>query len=399
RAAEQYAEEYPDRTVDLVPIVAAENDYFTKNELLMSSPRTSPDVVYEDTFILMSDVAAGYLQPIDQFVEQWEHWDDVAEASQEAVSDEEGQVYGIPASTDTRALWYDKRIFEEAGLPEEWEPQTWEEVLDAARMIKEQVEDVTPMFIFSGMPQGEKATMQGFQMLFYGTGETLYDEDTQKWVIGSQAYIDTLTFLKTMFDEDLTLTLGQNLDPNINETIYTSLIPDGKLGILLDGSWISQNWVEGGTRPWPEWPDIMGLAPMPTQEGQDPGSVTLAGGWCWTIPEHASDPEISFSFIEALTTTENMVQRAVEDNNITVRYDVAETEEYRTYSPTTEFFTDMLETAYYRPAFSAYPEISSAIQESMELVMTGSMTPEQAAANYDNAVIDIVGEDETESRS
>src|SRR5699024_7385540 len=54
-AAEEFSAENPELTVDLVPIVASEGDYFTKNELLMSSPRTSPDLVYEDSFILLSD--------------------------------------------------------------------------------------------------------------------------------------------------------------------------------------------------------------------------------------------------------------------------------------------------------------------------------------------------------
>ena len=51
-AAQEFSAEHPELVVELVPIVASENDYFTKNELLMSSPRTSPDLVYEDSFIL-----------------------------------------------------------------------------------------------------------------------------------------------------------------------------------------------------------------------------------------------------------------------------------------------------------------------------------------------------------
>ena len=58
--------------------------------------------------------------------------------------------------------------------------------------------------------------------------------------------------------------LSSLLDPNISEQIYTSLLPDAQLGILIDGSWISQNWTETAGRPWPEWPDVVGLADMPT---------------------------------------------------------------------------------------------------------------------------------------
>ena len=50
----EFTKKHPGVSVELVPIVAAENDYFTKNELLMSSPRSCPDLVFEDTFIPVS---------------------------------------------------------------------------------------------------------------------------------------------------------------------------------------------------------------------------------------------------------------------------------------------------------------------------------------------------------
>lgn len=392
RAAETFSAQNPELVIDLVPIVASENDYFTKNELLMSSPRTSPDLVYEDSFILLSDVGAGYLQPMTDLVEGWDHWDDIAEASKLAVTGEDGEVYGVPITTDTRAIWFHREVFERAGLPADWQPTSWEDILEAARAIKDSGSEAIPFFMFAGTPQGEKASMQGFEMLLYGTGDGtgLYDEDTKKWVLGSQGFIDSLAFLKTVVDEELTASLGQLLDPNISEQIYTSLLPDAKLGMLIDGSWISQNWTETAGRPWPEWPEVVGLADMPTQDGGGTGTVTLAGGWGLSIPQHVTDRETAFRFLETLVSTETLVDYAIADNHITVRNDVAEVEEYLSYSPAVEYFTKLLDTAYYRPALPAYPEVSSALQEAMEAVLTGS-EPEAAAAAYDATVRDIVG--------
>ncbi|MEE1651199.1 extracellular solute-binding protein [Brachybacterium sp. J144] len=400
RAAEQFSAQNPELVVDLVPIVAAENDYFTKNELLMSSPRTSPDLVYEDSFILLSDVGAGYLQPITDLVEGWEHWGDIADASKEAVTGEDGEVYGVPITTDTRAIWFHRGVLEQAGLPADWQPTSWDEILDAARAIKESDSDATPFFLFAGTPQGEKASMQGFEMLLYGTGDGtgLYDADSAKWVLGSAGFRDALGFLRTLIDEELTLPLGQLLDPNISEQIYTSLLPDGKLGMLMDGSWISQNWTETAGRPWPTWPDEVGLADMPTQDGGGTGTVTLAGGWGLSIPEHVTDRELAFSFLTTLVSTETLVDYAIADNHITVREDVAAVEEYLSYSPAVEYFTALLETSYYRPALPAYPEVSSAIQEAMEAVLTGA-TPEAAQAAYDATVRDIVGAENVQEES
>jgi multiple sugar transport system substrate-binding protein len=49
----------------------------------------------------------------------------------------------------------------------------------------------------------------------------------------------------------------------------------------------------------------------------------------------------------------------------------------------------------FRPATSDYPRISAAVQEATEAVITGSRSPEQAAADYDTAVAGIVGGDKT----
>ncbi|AXK47173.1 extracellular solute-binding protein [Brachybacterium saurashtrense] len=399
-AAQEFSEENPELTVQLVPIVASENDYFTKNELLMSSPRTSPDLVYEDSFILLSDMGAGYLQPMTDLIDRFEHWDDIADASKDAVTGEDGEVYGVPITTDTRALWYQREVFAEAGLPEDWQPGSWEEILDAARAIRDSDSEAIPLFLFAGTPQGEKASMQGFEMLLYGTGDGtgLYDREAERWILGAQGFIDALGFLRTLFEEDLTATLGQHLDPNIAESIYTTMLPEAKLGILLDGSWISQNWTDSAARPWPEWPDVVGLADMPTQDGSGSGTVTLAGGWGLSIPTHATDRETAFRFLEKLVSTPTLVQYAIADNHITVRADVAEDEEYLGYSPAVEYFTDLLETAYYRPALPAYPEVSSAIQEAMEAVMTGT-SPEAAAAAYDATVTEIVGPEHVQEAS
>ncbi|MGO3314014.1 MAG: substrate-binding domain-containing protein [Brachybacterium tyrofermentans] len=399
-AAQEFSAENPELTVELVPIVASENDYFTKNELLMSSPRTSPDLVYEDSFILLSDVGADYLQPITDLVEGFEHWDDIAEASKKAVTSEDGEAYGVPITTDTRAIWFHRDVFEQAGLPPDWQPESWEDILEAARAIRDSDSEAIPFFLFAGTPQGEKASMQGFEMLLYGTGDGsgLYDAETKKWILGSPGFVDSLTFLKTLFDEELTATLGQHLDPNISETIYSSLLPDGKLGMLVDGSWISQNWTETAARPWPEWPDVVGLADMPTQDGGGTGTITLAGGWGLSIPEYVTDRDVAYRFLEKLVSTQTLVQYAIADNHITVRADVADKEEYLSYSPAVEYFTDLLETAYYRPALPAYPEVSSAIQEAMEAVMTGT-SPDAAAAAYDATVTDIVGPENVQEAS
>ena len=67
----EYEAAHPGYTVELEPIEAAENDYYTKLTLMNRSSSTAPDVMYEDTFLINSDIQAGYLAPLDSYLAKW----------------------------------------------------------------------------------------------------------------------------------------------------------------------------------------------------------------------------------------------------------------------------------------------------------------------------------------
>lgn len=383
----------PDVTVELVPIEAQQNDYFTKLALMNRSPSTAPDVMYEDTYMIKSDVEAGYLQPLDDYLAEWDEWDQFVDSAKEAGAGDDGKTYGVSMGTDTRGLWFNKDVLAKAGLPEDWAPKSWDELLEAARAIKESDPDVVPFNMYSGKPQGEAAVMQGFEMLLYGTGDTLYEDG--KWVLGSQGFVDALDFVQTVFTEGLAPTPQQALDTNIGNTVQAEWLPEGKVGIALDGSWVAGNWLESGVAPWPEWSEKMGAAPMPTQDGAAPGAVSMSGGWTLAMGAGSSNPDAAFEFISMALNRENSLWFDVANSQIAVRTDVAEDPEYTKTNPTTEFFTGLVDVTHFRPATSDYPKVSNEIMVAMESVMTGQQTPEEAAAVYDEAVTGIVGEENT----
>ena len=218
------------------PIEADQDQYFTKLALMNGSPSTAPDVIYEDTFQVMPDAEAGYLYPMDEFLDQWEDWDQFDKSAQQAGVATDGKTYGVSLGTDTRALYFHKDVFKEAGLPEDWQPKNWNEILDAARTIKQKT-DAIPLAIYGGKAAGEASTMQGFEMLLYGTDDTLYDEESQKWITGSKGFRDALGFYKTVTDEELGLPLDIALESSVGDKTSHELLPAGKVGIVMDGSW------------------------------------------------------------------------------------------------------------------------------------------------------------------
>ncbi|RSN51280.1 sugar ABC transporter substrate-binding protein [Streptomyces sp. WAC 04229] len=386
----QFEKANPGKKVELVPIKAPDSEYYTKLQQMLRSPKTAPDLVYEDTFLINSDITSGYLKPLDPYLEKWKDWDQFIDTAKSATAGEDGKTYGVPDGTDTRGLWFSKDVFAKAGLPADWQPKTWAEVLDAARAIKEKVPGVTPINVYTGKPAGEAATMQGFEMLLYGTNDgstdPLYDKDGKKWITAGKGFEDSLAFVESVYKEKLGPEVSDALDPNFGTAVRGELLPQGKLGIALDGSWLPQDWLEGSGHEWPEWSKELGLAAMPTQNGQAPGKVSMSGGWAWSIPAKAANPDLAFDFVKTMQTKANAQKWYVANSGIAVREDVAKDPAYVDAQPGIKFFTDLVESTHYRPAYPAYPKVSVAIQEAMEGVTTGDLSVEEAARGYDEAL-------------
>ncbi|AWE52516.1 MULTISPECIES: extracellular solute-binding protein [Streptomyces] len=383
----QFEKANPGKKVEFVPIKAPDSEYYTKLQQMLRSPKTAPDLVYEDTFLINSDITSGYLKPLDPYLAKWPDWDQFIDTAKAAAKGEDGKTYGVPDGTDTRGLWFDKGIFAKAGLPADWQPKTWDDVLDAARTIKKKVPGVTPLNVYTGKPAGEAATMQGFEMLLYGTNDgssdPLYDKGSKKWIAGSQGFKDALAFVETVYKEKLGPDVSDALDPNFGTRVRGELLPEGKLGIDLDGSWLPQDWLEGSGHEWPEWSRKLGLAAMPTQHGQAPGKVSMSGGWTWAIPAKAGNPDLAFEFVKTMQTKANAKKWYIANSGIAVREDVAADPAYVDAQPGIKFFTDLVASTHYRPAYPAYPKVSTAIQEAMEGVTTGDASVEEAAKAYD----------------
>ncbi|MFD7923126.1 extracellular solute-binding protein [Streptomyces sp. NPDC059740] len=393
--AAKFEKAHPGTKVQLVPVTASENDYYTKIQLMMRSPATAPDLVFEDTATINSDVASGYLRPLDDYLAKWKDWDQYPKASRTGVTSvKDGKVYGVPDDTDTRGIWYNKKIFAKAGIALPWQPRTWAEVMAAAEKIKKQVPGVVPLNVYTGKASGEMASMQGLEMLLYGTpagDDALYDAGKKKWVVGSKGFRDALTFVHDLYGHGLGPSASQALGANFNNTVTTELLPEGKLAMNLDGSWLPNQWLATGPKPWKAWQSTMGQAAMPTQNGQAPGRVSLSGGWAWSIAAKAKNPDLAWKFATFLTSRDATAKWNVVNGTLAPRKDSAADPGYLRAVPTNKFFTSLVPDTHYRPGLPTYPQVSTAIQKAMESVTTGQSSVTQAAAAYDKDVAAAVG--------
>lgn len=382
-------------TVDLQPIQANDEDYGTKLALALRSPSTAPDVFYEDTFKVRSDVDAGYLLKLDSRLQGWEDWAKFDAGAKEAGKADDGGTYAVPLGTDTRAIWYNKKVFEAAGIGLPWRPASWQDILDTARKIKASDPTVIPFNMYAGKGTGEGTVMQGFYELLYGTGTGLYDQDSKKWVVGSAGFKDSLTFLKTLYQENLAVAPADALDPNVWKKVFGEWFPKAKLAATVEGSYTPSFWQKGGSYEWPEYAQDMGVAPFPTRNGGAPGAVSMSGGWTLAVGSETKQPDLAFKFLTTAMNAKNSLSFTVASSQIAVRTDVAADPGYQSANPFVKDVSSLVAVTRYRPATSDYPRISAAVQEATEAVITGKRTPEQAAADYDAAVAGIVGSDKT----
>ncbi|WP_421382228.1 ABC transporter substrate-binding protein [Bacillus salacetis] len=90
-----------------------------------------PDVFYLDAFEAPALIETGVVEPLDEYVTEEFDVEDFEKPMLEAFQ-VEGKTYGFPKDYSTLALFYNKKMLEEAGVEV---PQTWEELQAASEKL------------------------------------------------------------------------------------------------------------------------------------------------------------------------------------------------------------------------------------------------------------------------
>lgn len=389
---ETFEAEHPGVHVELAPISSSEGDYATLLALQLSSAATAPDIFMEDTYMTATDAEAGYLACLDDYLADWSDWEHYLDGAKTAVTGTDGKYYGMPISTDSRGIYYNKEIFANAGIEVPWQPNTWADIISAGKKVVESGQDVEPFYLIVGAANGEAVSMQTFEMLLYGTGDEMYEDG--KWLINSQSLLDTFTFIDDVYNkEDIGVSIDIALATDANDQIMKG-ISENTAAMFLTTCTDSGKWASTGAFPVENAADKIGFAAMPTQNGGDPATVTMCGGWSWAISDYCANKDLAFEFLAFCGNQENATYRSLYDGRMSPRDDSAEIEEYSSRLFSKEM-TDFMANAYVRPKSEAYAMVTTQIQSLVEEVATGSLSPEDAVAEYAKRIINIVGEENT----
>lgn len=390
-------EEGKDVTVEFEPQGVDDENYKTKIALDLQSGEGA-DIIGMDGIWVGEFAEAGYIKPLSDVggdaVDGWEGWDQIPEAVQNAVSFD-GDRYGVPQGADGRVLYYNKDLFEQAGLPADWQPESWDEVIEASKALKK-LDGVTPIQLNAGTAMGEATTMQGMLPMLVGTGEQVYEDD--KWVGDTDGMRDVLDLYKTIYvDEGLGDAVLQQ-EASGRDTSF-QMFAANQIGILLEGDYFWRSVInpeEGvGTAPMANRDDVVGYTKIPAME---PGSgiddqdfVSMSGGTGRVLNPNSDHPELAWDLLAFMNSKEAYEARNEGTISITPRTDV--NDEILSEDPMLTYVSEeVLPITAYRPPLAAYPQVSTAMQQASLDVVSGTSV-DDALATYVDSLKDIVGDD------
>ena len=366
--------------------------YKTKLALDLQSG-TGDDVFAMDGIWVGEFADAGYIKPLanvaGQPVNDWDGWHQITDNVQ-ALGEYQSQRYGVPNGTDGRVIFYNKKLFAQAGLPADWQPQSWQDILDAGTKLKT-VPGVTPIQWDGGVPMGEATTIQGFLPLLAGTGGTIYDSG--RWTRAGAQFKAALGFYQSVYGGGLgDPTLQQDAkgrDKSFQE------FAAGKVGIYAESDYMWRSVVNpsGGIDPMPDRNATVGYALIPSQTAgsgiRSQNFVSYSGGSDWSLNPRTKYPAAAWDFLAFMNSKAETESRIGGAAKITARTDV--NNEVLATDPMLKFVNDkVLPITAFRPSLAAYNDVSTAIQNAVAEVVSGK-SPDQAAADYEKALEGIVG--------
>lgn len=164
-----------------------------------------------------------------------------------------GKLYGMPDLSSARALFYNKDLFEKAGVS--GPPKTWDEFVDTAK----KVDQLGGGVVGYAMPLGPEEAQAEFSIWLFNNGGSWKQGD--EWTINSPENVETLRFLKSLAVEHK---VTQNNPGRTNRTNDAfALFSSGKAGMVVGFSPLSATLDEEKSVNY-------GIAPMPTKGGGEP---------------------------------------------------------------------------------------------------------------------------------
>lgn len=266
-----------------VTLEAYGSDYDTKISAGMGSG-DSPDVLY------MWDYPSYYqgLEPLDSYMEK--EGGDFKKDFYDALwpyNSIDGRTYGIPVGFTTHALYYNKDIFAQAGVPEPSNDWTWEDLTEAARTITDHVPGV------KGFSFQMKPDPYDYEMYLW-SNDTAYVAGDGKLEgnLNSQKAVEAVSMFQNMEKDGYAAATEKN---------GTDEFRSGQTAMYVYGAWAAASFREDNLN--------YGIVDIPAFAGAGHDSVSILNSSGVSISKDSKHKEEAWEFIKYWTGKEMNKER------------------------------------------------------------------------------------------
>jgi multiple sugar transport system substrate-binding protein len=385
-----------------------EDEQFRSNVTVLYQGDSPPDITSYPGAWVPDFATAGYLLDVTDRLNAWPDWGaHFYPVLQERAKQADGKYYSMPRHGTVIEFFYRKDVLDENGISTE-QPNSWQELIDRLTELHTKTK-LPAITIPAGKTWGGGTFDEGFIHVFNGTGGTLYDDTSKKWVVKSPGLKDAFGFYATLQKGGL-LPTKSLLDPQPWQPTkydgFTGTTADGKKipvapPITTQGSW---GWVyDWGPAPTGARP-IEGIYDgkvdtwaFPSKAPND-NFVWAAEDWMWTISAKSKHPDEAFALLTCLNSGEPLAIDVAAVGNLAPRDDI------RTIAPYKDmpYLLKMEELLTKGRTFKAQvgiDKIQQAVGDATEQILLNKMDGDQAADYFAQQATELLGPDAVEEQS
>src|SRR5829696_9243394 len=219
---EAFKVHFPNITVE--PQIVPWADYWTQLQTAVGGGKTF-DVFWINTASLPVYASVEALLPITSIVGAGGIDPALLPAPLVASYSWEGVQYGLPRDFDTIALFYNKDIFDAAGVAYPDDTWTWE----TYRTVAEQLTDANAGIYGAGL---QTSWQENYYNFIWQNGGDLLDDTLKKSLVGEPPAAEAFTYLTEFFTSELTPSIAIQQSNPVADTLF----PAGQVALLTGGS-------------------------------------------------------------------------------------------------------------------------------------------------------------------
>ncbi|AGE22476.1 MULTISPECIES: ABC transporter substrate-binding protein [Geobacillus] len=289
KGLQKFMEENPNIRVQYTPIPQSQ---YSSKLLTMLAGNAAPDVFFLGSEDYRTFQKKGVLLDLTPYFKEEYSIDDFI-PSAASIMQIDGKIFGVSSCTVSPVLFYNKKLFDEAGIPyPSSDPQkawTWKQFVEVAKKLTKKNGDKVEQFGVFGLENNYMTVAE-----YFSNGGSPYNNSFTKSTFNTPEVKQVLQSVL-----DLRVKYGVAPETSVLEKIGmrpTQMLQTGKIGMLIDGSWSLQ---ELASMKFP-----VGVAPLPKFKE----AVTHGQAHVHAVSAKTKYPKEAWKLVSFLSSEEYQIQ-------------------------------------------------------------------------------------------